>query len=145
MIAAGGYVRKLHLRIGIVAALLAVLAVVFAGLWIARVAVVAWHWQITVGLPLERDLGFEHGTPYLDSGGSAVEVVAVESVVPGGVFDRAGLKSGDVFPGMTVDELFQQLHDSRGGTVTLRVLSGGAAPLDRRPERAISFVVPDGR
>ena len=130
--------RKWLIRVGIT------LAVLFA-VWVVYVICAAWYWQMSVGLPLERELGFQHGTPYIQEAGSSwdEEVLTVESVVPGGVFDRAGFKSDDVIRGLSINGLFQVLHRGRGQEVTIRVVVGGdGPPLDQRPERAITFVVP---
>lgn len=105
----------------------------------------AWYWQVSIGEPLERVLGFQCGSPYIrDSASSGLqEVLTVESVVPGGVFDRAGFKSGDVVRGLSTNELFQVLHRGRGREVTVRVVQGGDGPaLDQRPQRSITFEVP---
>jgi hypothetical protein len=108
-------------------------------------ASVAWYWQKTVGEPLERELGFQHGTPYVQEDGSQwpQEVLTVESVVPGGVFDQAGFRQGDVVRGLSINGLFQVLHRARGQQVTIRVVDGGnGRPLEQRPERTITFFVP---
>jgi hypothetical protein len=113
--------------------------------WIVYVASAAWYWQVTVGKPLERELGFQHGTPYVQEAGSSWprEVLTVESIENGGVFDRAGFRVGDVVRELSSTDLFRLLHRSRGQQVTIRVVDGGdGPPLEQRPERVITFVVP---
>ena len=130
--------RKWLVRLGLT------FAVLFA-VWVVYVIGIAWYWQLIVGASLERELGFQHGTPYIQESGSSwlQEVLTVQVVVPGGAFDRAGFKSGDVVRGLTTNELFQVLHRGRGQRVTIRVVDGGnGLPLDQRSERAITFVVP---
>jgi hypothetical protein len=120
------------------------LAGLFA-VWVVYIVCAAWYWQITVGKRLERELGFQHGTPYVREEGSSWlrEVLIVESVVPGGVFDRAGFRRGDVIRGLSINGLFQLLQRGRGHQVTIRVVDGGdRPPLEQRPERAITFDVP---
>jgi S1-C subfamily serine protease len=108
----------------------------------------SWYWQMTVGEPLKRELGFRYGTPYIQEAGSSWprEVLTVESVAPGGAFERAGFKSGDIISELSINELFQTLHRSRGQPVTIRVVDGGdGPPLDQRLGRSITLVVPTAR
>jgi hypothetical protein len=46
---------------------------------------------------IQRDLGFRHGSPYYIINGTGTEVLDVSFVQPGGVFVRAGFKTGDIF------------------------------------------------
>jgi hypothetical protein len=130
--------RRWLIRVGAV-------AFVLFGTGVVYVVGAAFYWQMFIGMPLEQDLGFQHGSPYVQEGGSSgyTEVLAIEAVVPGGVFDRAGFRNGDVVRGMSSNELFQSLHRGRGQQVTIRVVDGGdGPPLDQRPERVIAFEVP---
>src|SRR5688572_2632459 len=130
--------RKWLIRIGAV-------AFVLFGMGVVYVVGAAFYWQMLIGTPLERELGFQHGSPYVQEDGSSwdTEVLTIGSVVPGGVFDRAGFRSGDVVRELSINELFQVLHRGRGQQVTIRVVDGGdGPPLDQRPERVITFEVP---
>jgi S1-C subfamily serine protease len=132
--------RKWLIRITVTLAVLFMVGVVY-------IICAACYWQMSVGVPLEREMGFRHGTPYVQEAGSSwpQEVLTVESVIPGGAFDRAGFKSGDVVRGLSINGLFQALHRGRGQQITIRVVDGGdGPPLDQRLERAIMFVVPAG-
>jgi hypothetical protein len=132
--------RKRLIRVGLALAMLMLFAA-----WLVYVMCAAWYWQTAVGAPLERDLGFWHGTPYIrETGASEARVVlTVESIVPGSVFDQAGFKSGDIVRGLSINGLFQELHRGRGRQVTIRVVDGGdGPPLEQRSERAITFLVP---
>lgn len=121
---------------------------VLSGAAVAYVAVSAHYWQVLVGGPLERELGFELGTPYIveDGSSSLVEVMAFESVAPGGFFGEVGFKAGDIVRHLKLNDFFRTLHRGRGESVTIRIVDGGnGPPLDRRPERTLTFVVPNAR
>jgi S1-C subfamily serine protease len=96
---------------------------------------------------LQRDLGFRHGTPLYTVNGAHTEVMDVSTVKPGGAFAKAGFKTGDIFLDLrerhSISELYQLLENSRGKTITLRVVPGGnGPPLEQRPVRSIRLKVP---
>lgn len=126
--------------------LVVALAALCAAFW-TYVPLAALYWQVWIGGPLEQELGFEYGTPYIVvNGSSMIEVLTIESVVPGGVFEKAGFKNGDVVRGLSLDELFKTLHRCRGQTATLHVVNGGnGPPLDQRSDRTMTFAVPKAR
>lgn len=96
-----------------------------------------------LGKPLEDDLGFRHGSPYLRCGDSIQEVFTIEAIVPGGIFDQAGIRDGDIVMGPSITGFYKLLHRNRGKEVTVHVVDGGDGPsLDDRPQRRIAFVVP---
>lgn len=122
---------------------LAVASALLFVIWVAYVAGAAFYWQSYIGDPLERDLGFGHGTPYVTCNGWLQEVLVVESLTPGGVFEQAGFRQGDIIRGLSINDLFRLLHRGRGQQVMIRVVDGGdGPPLAERPERTITFVVP---
>ena len=121
-----------------------ILGLLFAA-WCVFVIYNATYWQLTIGGQLQQELGFHHGTPYVTEDGSSWprEVLTVEGIVPGGAFDRAGFRRGDIIRGHSLNGLYQHLHSHRGQQVTIRAVDGGdGPPLGQRPERAITFFVP---
>jgi hypothetical protein len=48
----------------------ATFAILFA-IWVVYVICAAYYWQQVIGKPLERELGFQHGTPYITEDGSS--------------------------------------------------------------------------
>jgi hypothetical protein len=120
----------------------ALLALLFGG-WVAWVMFEAFYYQGAVGVSLNRELGFTHGSPYVRCGGEVREVFTIESVTPGGVFDRAGFRKGDIVRGLSFTEFYKLLHRNRGRDVTIEVVDGGdGPPLDQRTSQAITFTVP---
>lgn len=73
---------------------------------------------------LRNDLGFIHGTPYIDG----AEVLVIDEVFFGGVFEASGLKSGDVIKGgFSVIEFYSMLEENRGKSVQLEIERGSKA------------------
>ncbi len=93
---------------------------------------------------LQRDLGFDHGSPYIQVGGTRKELMTIEHVTPGGVFDRAGCRSGDIpLDDLSIFGFYRWLEASRGQTVTISVADGGdGLPLHQRPKRRIELGIP---
>ena len=93
---------------------------------------------------LQRDLGFNHGSPYVQVGGTRKELMTIEHVTPGGVFDRAGFRSGDIpLDDLSIFGFYRWLDASRGQTVTISVADGAdGLPLRQRPKRSIEVVIP---
>lgn len=142
----GGAQRRWLAAVGAVLAVAVALPLVISAIWATNVATDSAHWQLKVGRQLERELGFRHGTPYVSEGTSFTEVLSIESVVEGGVFDRAGFHDGDILRRLTVNELFRRLHSGRGERLTFRVVDGGnGRALNQRAERAITFAMPSAR
>ena len=109
----------------------------------ANVFAAAAYYQGLLKPGLERDLGFTEGAAYLWVAGRTHSAVAVESVTPGGVFDSAGLRAGDVVPGLSHTDLFRYLHRHRGRVAELAVVAGGPGrPFHERPRRVLSVRVP---
>lgn len=112
-------------------------------------AYIVWtgvYYQGVLGPALERDLGFTEGAAYLSLGRRLYSAVAIVAVAPGGVFDRAGFRAGDVLPGLSHTGLFRLLHRSRGRVAELAAVDGGEGPpFGERPARAIRFEVPRRR
>jgi hypothetical protein len=108
----------------------------------AYIVAVGTYYQVFLGPTLERQLGFTDGSAYL-SVGRRHSAVALAAVAPGGVFDQAGFRSGDVLPGSSHTDLFRLLHRSRGRVAALAVVDGGQGPpFGERPVRVIRFQVP---
>lgn len=119
-----------------------------AVLLVAYVAGEAFYYQIILGLELMRDLGFREGAQYLPAGGilGHESAVAIVEVVDGGVFDRAGIRAGDVLPDDSHSSLFRTLHRARGRTAELTVVDGGPGPsFHLRQRRLIRVDVPPRR
>jgi hypothetical protein len=116
-------------------------------LLVAYVAVEAFYYQVCLGPALERDLGFHEGSAYLFFVGRLPHsAVAIQKVVEGGVFARAGFRVGDVLPAMSHTALFKRLHRHRGRVAELTVVDGGEGPpFCERPKRLLKFVVPSRR
>jgi hypothetical protein len=123
---------------------LGILALLF-GTWVVYIIVEAFYYQEHLGKLLERDLGFRHGSPYVRCSGSACEVLTLEAITPGRIFDQAGFREGDIVKGLSITGFFKLLHKNRGKVVTVCVIDGGdGPPLEERPERLITFSVPAG-
>jgi len=144
--------NKPHGRLIPIGCSLGVALVVAFGLWIYRVATQAEYRQGTVGEPLKWELGFQIGSPYYTIGGEkGVELFVIESVAPGGIFDKARVRSGDfpvAPPGEreSFNEFFRRLEEARGGTATFDVVNGGDGPeLEHRTRRTIRVNVPAAR
>lgn len=116
---------------------------------LVRIQAEAFYWGVYRGLPLEKDLGFSHGSPYVKIGDSrwGTEVMTLEDIKPGGVFDQAGVKEGDILlDDLSITEFFRMLERSRGKTVTIKVVpSGNGPPLKQRPIREVIFEVPSAK
>ena len=107
------------------------------------VVVEAYYYQGQLAGELRKDLGFEHGTPYIRCGRWVCGVLTVASLRPGGVFARAGFREGDVILGPSITGLYKMLHRRRGCEVCLKVVAGGdGPPLNQRPQREITVWVP---
>ncbi len=101
------------------------------------------YYQAILGPFLERELGFVEGAAYIQVGQRLHSAVALCSIVPGGVFDRAGFRAGDVLPGLSHTDLFRLLNRNRGRIAQLTVVDGGQGlPFGNRPIRLIRFEVP---
>ena len=103
----------------------------------------AYYYQAFLGPGLERDLGFRDGAAYLRVGRRLHSAVALGSVTEGGVLARAGFRTGDVLPDLSLNDLFKLLHRHRGREVELAVVDGGEGPaFSQRPKRVLRFAVP---
>lgn len=78
---------------------------------------------------LERRYGFTYATPVYHRVKCHMELLTLITVTPGGAFDKAGFKPGDVFPNgpnASTDDLFRQLDKTAGTVIEMEVL-----PADR--------------
>jgi hypothetical protein len=117
----------------------------FAGFCVYVVAE-AWYYQGQIAENLQRDLGFTHGTPYIASGRRTADVLIVGCLTPGGIFERAGFREGDILHRVSITGLYKMLHRGRGSEVRFMVIEGGhGPPLEQRPKRVITIRVPTAR
>jgi len=117
-----------------------VTAIVVFCLYIIAIGI---YYQAILGPFLERELGFVEGAAYIKVGQRLHSAVALCSIVPGGVFDRAGFQVGDVLPGLSHIDLFRLLNRSRRRIVQLTVADGSQGlPFGMRPIHLIRFEVP---
>jgi len=94
---------------------------------------------------VERELGFEGEPVPIQAIEGPSQIYAIVAVTPGGVFDRAGVKVGDVPAGYIHGqraEFISQLHDGRGHDVTLHLLSRSKLATEAWPGRAVTVHVP---
>src|SRR6266480_5865553 len=83
---------------------------------IAFVAHEAELYQEQLGQPLERELGFQHGSPYIHFGSTSREVFTLHPT-PDGVLARAGVRDGDIPIDFGITGFYKHLHRSRGSQV----------------------------
>ena len=124
----------------------AVLGVVFPLLLLLVFMPVVGNWFVvaTTAPRLERDLGF-HAALAMHPGFPGRETFHIVSVVPGGVFDRAGIRPGDVPLHIHhgSGDFYGLLHNHRGRQVEVRVLRISSGPTDSFPvEHSCQVLVP---
>jgi hypothetical protein len=109
------------------------------------VAYQAEYYQIHLGRPLDRDLGFEHGSPYVFFGESSREVFTLHPI-PGGILATAGVRDSDIPIDFSITAFYNYLHRNRGSQVTVRVMDGGdGPPANQRLIRTTTFLVPPAK
>ena len=104
----------------------------------------AWYWRDIVGPQLRDDLGFETGNVEVTSGGEQLRLFAMTWVLPGGAFDRAQIRAGDVFVtrhGYPDAEFYSTLERARGSDATLTFRRRTSSEADWRVER-VTVTVP---
>jgi hypothetical protein len=124
----------------------AFIGVVFPVLLLLVYMPVVGNWLVvaTTAPHLERDLGF-HAAVAVHPGFPGRETFHIVSVVPGGVFDRAGIRSGDVPLHIHhgSGDFYGLLRDHRGRQVEVRVLRISSGPTDSFPvEQSCNVLVP---
>jgi hypothetical protein len=128
--------------------LLLLASLLLAGLALLSICIISslydgWMYQVKAKPALQQDLGFATGSPYINAGGVLVEVLTVEDVVPGGIFDKAGVQKGDIIVDYSLTELYRELEKNRGGSLTIPVVNGGdGPPLRSRPTRNVTIEIP---
>jgi hypothetical protein len=113
--------------------------------WIFYALYAMWYWQSAVGVPIEREFGFRIGSPIIQVEGTSwpQEVISIETLQMDGVFGKAGFREGDIFLGLSANDVFKRLHRGRGTDVRFQVVRGGdGPPLDQREVREIAFKIP---
>jgi hypothetical protein len=137
--------RRTVIVIGVIACPLVLFSM---GLFV-WIPAVACYWQLYRGIPLEKDLGFSHGSPYVKIENSqwGTEVMTLERIDPSGIFAQAGIKEGDIpLDDLSITEFYRMLERSRGKEVTIMVVPGGDGPaLNERLVRTVTFKVPDAK
>ena len=126
--------------------LIGAIAVAFV-LWIIGQAV---YWQGIVGSPIEKELGFTHGSPYVRSGDRKFEVFTFEQVAPSGIFGRAGIRNGYIPVSVAGEthlgstKFYRLLEASRGQTVEIKIVPGGDGDeIASRPVQSVTFEMPE--
>ena len=116
-------------------------------LWVIGQAV---YWQVIIGSPMEKELGFTHGSPYVRAGDHNIEVLTFEHVTPSGIVGRAGIQNGYIpisLAGEThlsISKFYRLLEAARGQTVEIKVVSGGDGDiLASRPAQTVTLEIPD--
>ena len=105
----------------------------------------ARSYQERLGPPLERELGFRHGSPYVHFGDSVREVFTLHPT-PTGVLANSGVRDGDIPLDFSITGFYKHLYRNRGSKVTVRVMDGGdGPPKDQRAIRSVTFSVPSGQ
>lgn len=112
--------------------------------WVVYVFASAFYWQVHIGGPLERDLGFRYGRArILENGSLSHRMLTIEEAYANGVMHKAGFRRGDIVLNLSGNARYQLLHRNRGGEVTMQVVDGGdGSPVEERPIRTITFHVP---
>ncbi len=108
----------------------------------------ACYYQGRLARQLEKDLGFEIDSEYLNVPGSIFphDVIRIWKLTEGGIFSQAGFRVGQVLPGFGLTEFYKLLHRGRGKQVQIEVAEGGEGPpFVDRPRQAIRFLVPSKR
>jgi len=104
-----------------------------------------WYLEHLVAPELERRLGFTGGDMLVKRGGVTYRWYGIKTVTPAGVFDRAGIKPGDIPIGYVHgvrSGFIGQLQRSRGRVVTLRFEMSYAVLSGRASEKTVTFTVP---
>ena len=110
------------------------------GFWVTKQS---QYWQGEVAPKYMDLLGFTYGTPYVKAGLDKIEVFTLHPK-PGGLFERQGVRDGDIVLELQINDLFKALDSNRGGQIKIRVVSGGnGLPIKERPVRNIIISVPE--
>lgn len=105
----------------------------------------AHYYQSVVGSPLQRDLGFGHGSPYVNFGDKSVEVFTLHPQT-GGAMSAAGVRDSDIVLDHSITNFYRALHAHRGSTIAFRVTDGiDGVPLAQRPIRTVTLPIPAQR
>ena len=106
-----------------------------------------WYVRVYVEPQLENSLGFRLGEVQVLGPHGPNPINAVVAVTPGGVFDRAGVRAGDIPLGYDDirSELFAQLHRSPGTDVRISFANQRDAARGIWQSREIIIKVPRRR
>jgi len=96
---------------------------------------------------LRRDLGFDHGSPFVLLGTERKEVFTLHPTTPASLLARAGVSSGDIVVddfGHSIPRFYSELENARGRVYRFRVATGGdGPPLRERLHKIIEVRVPN--
>ena len=92
---------------------------------------------------LNRDLGFNHDSPYVSVVDNRYEEVFRLDPWAGKIFAKAGVKERDIGRDYSITGLYRALHKHRGEEFTFRVTDGGdGIPIKDRVIRSITIRIP---
>lgn len=93
---------------------------------------------------LEKDFGFRHRTIALFNKDENVQYLEVVSVTPGGEFERAGIREGDVIP-FNRKRFIDDVNENRGQSMGITVGAGGGLSGDWEDftTRSVTLEVPE--
>jgi len=105
------------------------------GWWVSSQA---HYYQTELGPELRERYGVATGTPYLSFGDESREVLTVHPV-PGGAFDAAGFKQGDIVLSTTLTTFYRTLSASEGEVIFRVVAGGDGEAIELRPVRQLKL------
>ena len=126
-----------------VAAMLIILTLVL-GL-VFQYGIYSWYLQEFIEPKLEISLGFRGGILRIEDDSGSHNVYAVVAVSPGGVFERAGVRPGDIPDGYSHgvrSGFVNHIFDSRGGVARLRFVGEADARRGNWQSRRVEVPVP---
>jgi len=102
------------------------------------------HIQAELGPKVESRIGCRITGPYIQAGDRHIEPIATTAIAPGGACDQAGFQLNDILIGeRSLATVYQRLSAPSGKRVTFDVVPGGdGLPLDERPRRKVTIVLP---
>jgi hypothetical protein len=105
----------------------------------------AWYSQQFVEPAMQRSLGFSGGEVTIHQGNTSFAWYGIVSVSPGGAFERAGVKPGDLPVGYqhgTRTGMISDLQNSRGRSIELHFINRAAYEAGNYRPRSVTVNVP---